>query len=67
MLFRTVQCSHRGQVSPGVSPRHFLLLNLDLVVAVPGLIFGRILDKQAERYELEFEQIIDIISTKDEK
>ena len=39
---------------------------LGLVVAVPGLIAGKILDRQEERYELEFEQIADVICTKDE-
>lgn len=58
--------SQGASISGGISKALFTT-ELGLVVAVPGLIFGRVLDKQAERYELELEQIIDIISTKDEK
>ncbi len=57
--------SQGASISGGISKALFTT-ELGLVVAVPGLIVGRILDKQAERYELEFEQITDIISTKDE-
>jgi biopolymer transport protein ExbB len=53
-----------ASISGGISKALFTT-ELGLVVAVPGLIVGRVLDKKAERYELEFEQIIDIISTKD--
>jgi biopolymer transport protein ExbB len=53
-----------ASISGGISKALFTT-ELGLVVAVPGLILGRVLDRQAERYELEFEQIIDIISTKD--
>ena len=56
--------SQGASISGGISKALFTT-ELGLVVAVPGLIFGRALDKQADRYELEFEQIIDIISTKD--
>jgi biopolymer transport protein ExbB len=56
--------SRGASISGGISKALFTT-ELGLVVAVPGLILGRVLDKQAERYELEFEQITDIISTKD--
>lgn len=56
--------SQGTSISGGISKALFTT-ELGLVVAVPGLILGRVLDKQAERYELEFEQITDIISTKD--
>jgi biopolymer transport protein ExbB len=57
--------SQGTSISGGISKALFTT-ELGLVVAVPGLIMGRVLDRQAERYELEFEQITDIISTKDE-
>jgi len=53
-----------ASISGGISKALFTT-ELGLVVAVPGLIVGRVLDRKAERYELEFEQITDIISTKD--
>ncbi len=56
--------SQGTSISGGISKALFTT-ELGLVVAVPGLIIGRMLDKQAERYELEFEQITDIIATKD--
>ena len=56
--------SQGASISGGISKALFTT-ELGLVVAVPGLIVGRVLDRQAERYELEFEQITDIISTKD--
>jgi len=51
-------------ISGGISKALFTT-ELGLVVAVPGLILGRILDKKEEQFSLEFEQIVDIISTKD--
>jgi len=57
--------SQGNSISGGISKALFTT-ELGLVVAVPGLIAGRILDKQEERYELEFEQIADVICTKDE-
>ena len=52
-------------IAGGISKALFTT-ELGLVVAVPGLIFGKILDKQEDQYALEFEQIVDIISTKDD-
>ena len=54
-----------NSISGGISKALFTT-ELGLVVAVPGLIIGKILDKQEERYELELEQIADVICTKDE-
>lgn len=54
-----------NSISGGISKALFTT-ELGLVVAVPGLIIGKILDKQEERYEIEFEQIADVICTKDE-
>ncbi len=57
--------SQGNSISGGISKALFTT-ELGLVVAVPGLIFGKILDKQEERYDLEFEQIVDVICTKDD-
>ena len=57
--------SQGNSISGGISKALFTT-ELGLVVAVPGLIIGKIFDKQEERYELEFEQIADVICTKDE-
>jgi biopolymer transport protein ExbB len=56
--------SQGTSISGGISKALFTT-ELGLVVAVPGLIFGRILDRKQERFDLEFEQITDIISTKE--
>ncbi len=53
-------------IAGGISKALFTT-ELGLVVAVPGLILGKILDKKEEQFAHEFEQIVDIISTKDEK
>ena len=58
--------SQGDSIAGGISKALFTT-ELGLVVAVPGLILGKILDKQEEQYALDFEQIVDIISTKDEK
>jgi len=58
--------SQGASISGGISKALFTT-ELGLVVAVPGLILGKILDKKEERFSLEFEQIADILSTKDEK
>jgi biopolymer transport protein ExbB len=54
--------SQGTSISGGISKALFTT-ELGLVVAVPGLILGRVLDKQEERLELEFEQIKDILCT----
>ncbi|MBD3789682.1 MAG: MotA/TolQ/ExbB proton channel family protein [Campylobacterales bacterium] len=56
--------SQGTSISGGISKALFTT-ELGLVVAVPGLIIGRVFDRKAERFELEFEQITDIIATKD--
>lgn len=53
-----------ASISSGISKALFTT-ELGLVVAVPGIILGKILDKKEETYSLEFEQIKDIICTKD--
>jgi biopolymer transport protein ExbB len=58
--------SQGDSIAGGISKALFTT-ELGLVVAVPGLIIGRILDKKEEQFTLEFEQIVDIISTKDDK
>jgi len=58
--------SQGASISGGISKALFTT-ELGLVVAVPGLIIGRILDKKQQRFALEFEQITDIICTKDDK
>lgn len=58
--------SQGASISGGISKALFTT-ELGLVVAVPGLIIGRILDKKQHRFALEFEQITDIICTKDDK
>ena len=50
-----------NSISGGISKALFTT-ELGLVVAVPGLILGKVLDKQADKFELEFEQIKDILS-----
>ena len=57
--------SQASSISGGIS-KALYTTELGLVVSVPGLIFGKILDRQEERYELDFEQIVDVICTKDE-
>lgn len=52
--------SQTGGIAGGISQALFTT-QLGLVVAVPGLIFGRILDKKAVNMELELEQIKDIL------
>lgn len=58
--------SQGASISGGISKALFTT-ELGLVVAVPGLILGKILDKKEEKFALEFEQIADILSTKDEE
>ncbi len=55
--------SQGSSISGGISKALFTT-ELGLVVAVPGLIFGRVLDKQQDRFHTEFEQITDILCTK---
>lgn len=52
--------SQTGGIAGGISQALFTT-QLGLVVAVPGLIMGRILDKKARNMELELEQIKDIL------
>ena len=63
-LQNNVMFSQGGSISGGISKALFTT-ELGLVVAVPGLIIGRSLDKQQRRLAQEFNQITDIISTKE--
>lgn len=56
--------SQGASISGGISKALFTT-ELGLVVAVPGLILGRILDKKQQRFDLEFEQIADTLATKE--
>jgi biopolymer transport protein ExbB len=52
--------SQSGGIAGGISQALFTT-QFGLVVAVPGLIIGKILDKKASTMELELEQIKDIL------
>jgi len=56
--------SQGDSISGGISKALFTT-ELGLIVAVPGMIIGRSLDKQQRQLALEFEQIKDIISAKE--
>ena len=64
-LQNSAMFSQGNSISGGISKALFTT-ELGLVVAVPGLIFGNILAKKQHRFELEFEQMTDIISTKED-
>ncbi len=53
-----------SSISGGISKALFTT-ELGLVVAVPGLILGRVLDKKEDKFALEFEQLTDIVCTKE--
>jgi biopolymer transport protein ExbB len=63
-LQNNVMFSQGDSISGGISKALFTT-ELGLIVAVPGLIIGRSLEKQQRRLVMEFEQITDIISTKE--
>ena len=52
--------SQSGGIAGGISQALFTT-QLGLVVAVPGLVIGRILDKKSANMEMDFEQIKDIL------
>jgi len=52
--------SQSGGIAGGISQALFTT-QLGLVVAVPGLVIGRLLDKKAFNMELDLEQITDIL------
>ena len=56
--------SQGTSISGGISKALFTT-ELGLIVAVPGLIAGKSLDRLQRQLTLEFEQITDIISTKE--
>lgn len=64
-LTSSAMFSQGNSISGGISKALFTT-ELGLVVAVPGLILGKILDKKEQQFDLEFEQITDIICTKEQ-
>ena len=54
--------SQGDSISGGISKALFTT-ELGLIVAVPGLIIGRMLDRKQQQFALEFDQMTDIIST----
>ncbi len=63
-LQNSAMFSQGNSISGGISKALFTT-ELGLVVAVPGLLLGNILQKKQNRFELEFEQLTDIIATKE--
>ncbi len=63
-LTNSAMFSQGASISGGVSKALFTT-ELGLLVAVPGLIIGNILDKKESRFNDEFDQITDIICTRD--
>jgi biopolymer transport protein ExbB len=58
--------SQSGGIAGGISQALFTT-QMGLVVAVPGLVVGRILDRKQESIELELAQIKDLICSEEEK
>jgi len=56
--------SQSGGIAGGISQALFTT-QLGLVVAVPGVIIGRLLDRRGNMMELELEQIKDILCTEE--
>jgi biopolymer transport protein ExbB len=56
--------SQTGGIAGGISQALFTT-QLGLVVAVPGLIIGRLLDRRGNTMEFELEQIKDILCTEE--
>ena len=54
-----------GGIAGGISQALFTT-QLGLVVSIPGLIVGRILDKREQNFNFELDQIKDVLSTKEE-
>ncbi|MGV6817345.1 MAG: MotA/TolQ/ExbB proton channel family protein [Thiotrichales bacterium] len=52
-----------NSIAGGISKALFTT-EMGLVVAVPGLLLGRMLDRQESQYDIEFEQLTDILCTK---
>ena len=57
--------SQSGGIAGGISQALFTT-QLGLVVAVPGLIIGRILDRRSDKMMMDLEQIKDILCIKEE-
>jgi biopolymer transport protein ExbB len=63
-LQNSVMFSQGNSISGGISKALFTT-ELGLVVAVPGLIIGRVLERKQRRFAIEFEMVTDIICTKE--
>jgi len=57
--------SQGGGIAAGISQALFTT-QLGLVVAVPGLVVGRLIDRKSKIMELELEQIKDIVCSDEE-
>jgi biopolymer transport protein ExbB len=57
--------SQSGGIAGGISQALFTT-QLGLVVAVPGLVIGRLIDRKSKIMELELEQIKDIVCSEEE-
>ncbi|MBD3800620.1 MAG: MotA/TolQ/ExbB proton channel family protein [Campylobacterales bacterium] len=57
--------SQGGGIAAGISQALFTT-QLGLVVAVPGLVIGRLIDRRSKLMELELEQIKDIVCSEEE-
>jgi len=57
--------SQGGGIAAGISQALFTT-QLGLVVAVPGLVVGRLIDRRSKIMELELEQIKDIVCSEEE-
>lgn len=58
--------SQGGGIAAGISQALFTT-QMGLVVAVPGLVFGKILDKKEQSIDNELQQIVDILCTSKDK
>jgi len=55
--------SQGNSIAGGISKAMFTT-EMGLVVAVPGLLLGRILDRKEAQFEMEFQQLTDILCTR---
>jgi biopolymer transport protein ExbB len=53
-----------GGIAGGISQALFTT-QLGLVVAIPGMVIGKLIDKRERQFQFELEQIKDILSTKE--
>ena len=63
-LQNSAMFSQGDSISGGISKALFTT-ELGLIVAVPGVIIGRMLDRKQQQFMLEFDQMTDIISVEE--